>query len=151
MTDFLYSTEEVKWGKAGNEKVLNVRGLSVQDLTTAIRDHKDSLNKAFSFAEGRLEEDQNLTEFGMELMEQFPELVALLIALAADMPNRAGEIKHLPAPVQLRLMVAIYELTIEDTGGLQDFLHQVFAIINQLKKTTHSLNSQVGQIANTGT
>ena len=153
MTDFLYSTEEVKWGKAGKEKVLNVRGLSVQDLTTAIRTHKDSLNKAFSLAEGRLEEDQDLTEFGMELMEQFPDLVALLIALAADMPDRAGEIKHLPAPVQLKLMMAIYELTIEDTGGLQDFLQQVFAILKQVKTVTHSLKSDQGQdqIANTGT
>jgi|AntDeeMinimDraft_5_1070356.scaffolds.fasta_scaffold00686_20 hypothetical protein len=151
MNDFLYSTTDVRWGKAGKEKVLNVRGLSVQDLTTAIRTHKDSLNKAFSLAEGRLEEDQDLTEFGMELMEQFPDLVALLIALAADMPDRAGEIKHLPAPVQLKLMMAVYEMTIEDTGGLQDFLQQVFAIMKQVKTVTHSLNSTQDQIANSGT
>ena len=151
MNDFLYSTTDVRWGKAGKEKVLNVRGLSVQDLTTAIRTHKDSLNKAFSLAEGRLEEDQDLTEFGMELMEQFPDLVALLIALAADMPDRAGEVKHLPAPVQLKLMMAVYEMTIEDTGGLQDFLQQVFAILKQVKTVTHSLNSTQDQIANTGT
>jgi hypothetical protein len=109
------------------------------------------LNKAFSLAEGRNDEDQDLTEFGMELMDQFPDLVALLIALATDMSNRAGEIKHLPAPVQLRLMMAVYELTIEDTGGLQDFLQQVFAILKQVKTVTHSLKSGQGQIANTGT
>jgi hypothetical protein len=152
MTDFLYSTLEVKWGKAGKEKVLDVRGLSVQDLTTAIRTHKDSLNKAFSLAEGRIDEDQDLTEFGMELMDQFPDLVALLIALATDMSDRAGEIKHLPAPVQLRLMMAVYELTIEDTGGLQDFLQQVFTILKQVRTVTHSLKSDQGQMMmNTGT
>lgn len=141
MTDFLYNTEEVKWGREGNEKVLTVRGLSTQDLTIAIRTHKDSLTKAFQMAEGRLEDDQNLSEFGLELMEQFPGLVAQLIALATDKPDRAGEIQRLPAPIQLRLMLAIYELTVEDTGGLQDFLQQVFVILNRIKATTHSLNS----------
>lgn len=153
MTDFLYETKDVTWGKAGSEKVLRVRGLSTQDLTHAFRTHKDSINKAFALAENRVEDDQKITEFGMELMDQFPELVALLIALAADIPDRAGEIVRLPAPTQLRLMLAVYELTIEDTGGLQDFLQTVFALLNRVKTVTHSLNSPMepmGQ-ANTGT
>jgi hypothetical protein len=151
MNDFLYSTTDVRWGKEG-EKVLTVRGLSTQDLTIAIRTHKDSLTKAFSFVEERFDDDQSLTEFGMELMEQFPDLVALLIALAADMPDRAGEVLRLPAPLQLKLMEAIYELTIEDTGGLQDFLQNVFALLNRMKVTTRSLNSLRDQPeANTGT
>lgn len=151
MTDFLYETKDVTWGKAGAEKVLSVRGLSTQDLTIAFRTHKDSINKAFALAEGRVEDDQDITAFGMELMEQFPNLVALLIALAADIPDRAREISRLPAPTQLKLMLAVYELTIEDTGGLQDFLQQVFALLNRVKTATHSLNSREGQLANTGT
>lgn len=153
MTDFLYSTQDVKWGREGNEKVLTVRGLSTQDLTTAIRTHKDSLTKAFNLAEGRLEDDQSITEFGMELMEQFPELVAQLIALAADIPDKAGEVIRLPVPIQFRLVTAIYELTIEDTGGLEDFLDQVFAVLKRLRVTTHSLNSlqKTVETANTGT
>ncbi|KAE8546147.1 phage pre-tape measure protein [Marinobacter nauticus] len=151
MTDFLYSTKDVRWGKDG-EKVLTVRGLSTQDLTIAIRTHKDSLTRAFSMIEGRLDDDQSLTEFGMELMEQFPELVALLIALAADKPDKAGEVLRLPAPLQLKLVEAIYELTIEDTGGLQDFLQNVFVLLNRMKVTTHSLNSlREGPGASTGT
>lgn len=153
MTDFLYNTQEIKWGREGNEKVLTVRGLSTQDLTIAIRTHKDSLTKAFQMAEGRLENNSDLSEFGLELMEQFPGLVAQLIALATDKPDRAGEIERLPAPVQLRLMLAVYELTIEDTGGLQDFLQQVFVILDRIKATTHSLNSRPkpAMEANTGT
>jgi len=150
MNDFLYNTEDVKWGREGSERVLTVRGLSTQDLTITIRTHKDSLTKAFELAEGRLE-DENLTEFGLELMEQFPGLVAQLIALAADKPDKAGEIGCLPAPVQLRLMLAVYELTIEDTGGLQDFLQQVFAILNRIKATTHSLSSKPELMTNTST
>ncbi|MRJ43347.1 hypothetical protein AKK84_14060 [Idiomarina sp. FeN1w] len=89
----------------------------------------------------------------MELMEQFPGLVAQLIALATDKPDKAGEIERLPAPIQLKLMLAVYELTVEDTGGLQDFLQQVFAILDRIKATTHSLNlPQIpGQKANTST
>lgn len=153
MNDFLYNTEEVKWGREGKEKVLTVRGLSTQDLTIAIRTHKDSLTKAFQMAEGRLEDDQSLQEFGLELMEQFPGLVAQLIALATDKPDRAGEIQRLPAPIQLKLMLAIYGLTIEDTGGLQDFLQQVFVILDRVKATTHSLNLQQNPVekANTST
>ena len=143
----------MKWGREGSEKVLTVRGLSTQDLTTTIRTHKDSLTKAFNLAEGRLDNDQDITEFGLELMEQFPELVAQLIALAADKPDKAGEVIRLPVPIQLRLVVAIYELTIQDTGGLEDFLDQVFAVLKRLKVTTHSLNSLQKTVreANTGT
>lgn len=153
MNDFLYNTIDVTWGREGKEKVLTVRGLSTQDLTIAIRTHKDSLTKAFQMAEGRLDDNSDLSEFGLELMEQFPGLVAQLIALATDKSDRAGEIERLPAPVQLRLMLAVYELTIEDTGGLQDFLQQVFVILNRIKATTHSLNSpQTPEMeANTGT
>ena len=153
MNDFLYNTIDVTWGREGKEKVLTVRGLSTQDLTIAIRTHKDSLTKAFQMAEGRLDDNSDLSEFGLELMEQFPGLVAQLIALATDKSDRAGEIERLPAPVQLRLMLAVYELTIEDTGGLQDFLQQVFVILNRIKATTLSLNSpQTPEMeANTGT
>lgn len=150
MTDFLYDTLTVKWGKDGKRE-LSVRGLSTQDLTAVIKTHKDSINKAFQMAEGRVEDDQSLTEFGMELMDQFPELVASLIAHAADIPDRAGEVVRLPAPIQLQLMEAVYQLTIEDAGGLQDFLQRVFALLRSVKGTIPLLNSQQTPEANTGT
>lgn len=150
MTDFLYDTENVTWGRNG-DKNLVVRGLSSQDLSLAIKTHKDSLDKLFSLVEGRLGDKADIEAFGMELMDQFPELVALLIALAADMPDRAGELKKLPAPIQLRLVQAIYQLTLEDTGGLNDFLSRVFALLEKTKGMTHLLTSQQPTTANTGT
>lgn len=153
MTDFLYDTETVTWGKNG-KKSLTVRGLSSEDLTVAIRHHKESLDKLFNLVEGKLQlENDQLTGFGMELMDQFPSLVALLIALAADMPNRAGEVQRLPVPVQLRLIEAIYQLTIEDTGGLNDFLSRVFTLLRQVRTTMPLPNLKQEQVdsPNTGT
>ncbi len=147
----LYGTTKVTWGKDASRE-LSVRGLSTQDLTLVIKTHKDSLTKLFEAAEGRLENNEDLTGFGMELMDEFPDLVALLIALAADMPDKSGEVLRLPAPIQLRLMQAVYELTIEDTGGIEDFLQNVFALLKKVRGMTHSLNSlQPTQVANTGT
>lgn len=150
MSDFLYDTEVITWGVPGKEKSLTVRGLSSEDLTYAIRTHKDALNKMFSFAEEGLE-GNSLVALGAELLENFPEVVALLIALASDMkPEMSAQVRKLAAPIQLKLMMAVYRLTIEDTGGLQDFLGLVFGLLQKANQMTHWLNSKPA-VANTGT
>ena len=144
----LYDTETVTWGREGKERSLTVRGLSTRDLTTAIRSHGDSLNKLFQAAEGKLDAGDDLTTFGMELMDQFPDLVATLVALAADQPDRSGQILQLPAPTQLRLMEAIYTLTVVETGGLNDFLSRVFNVVRSVRQQQGALKALA---MNTGT
>lgn len=151
MSDILFDTEEVTWGREGKEKSLVVRGLSTSDLTIAIKTHKGSLEKLFAFAEGRLEEGQGVADFGFELLDQFPDLIADLIGLAADKPEISDQVKKLPAPVQLKLAEAIYRLTIEDTGGINDFLHQVFALLRGMNTATRSLNLEQMNEEKTGT
>lgn len=142
MSDFLLDREVITWGRIGKEKSLTVRGLSSEDLTIAIRQHKESLDKMFAFAEGAVS-DASLPALGAELLEKFPEVVALLITLAADMDqSEVSTIRKLPAPVQLKLMLAVYQLTVEDTGGLQDFLALVFGLLKRINQGTSWLNSR---------
>jgi hypothetical protein len=151
MSDFLFDTEEVTWGREGKEKSLAVRGLSTSDLSIAIKTHRESLEKLFGFAEGKLEDGQGVADFGFELLDQFPDLIADLIALAADKPDLGTQIKKLPAPVQLKLAEAVYRMTIEDTGGLQDFLHQVFTLVRAMRSQMPSMSSQQVNKGKTGT
>lgn len=150
MTDFLFDSEEVTWGRDG-KKSLSVRGLSTSDITIAIKTHKDSLEKLFSMAEQKFEDETSMAEMGMSLLDQFPDLLADLIALAADRPGDSEQIKKLPAPVQLKLAEAVYQLTIVDTGGLNDFLHQVFALMSQVRTAADSMNSKQAVEESTGT
>lgn len=144
----LFDTEVITWGK---DKSLTVRGLSSEDLTYAIRRHKDQLNQLFAFVEGNLDE-ASVTALGAELLDKFPDVIALLITLATDRNvSDVQQVRRLPAPVQLKLMMAIYRLTIEDTGGLQDFLELVFGLLRKINQTTSWLNTKSGAALNTGT
>lgn len=127
----------ITYGKDGSNK-LTVRGLSTHDLTQLARKNMDQLTDLFDLAEKGLQgSDDDLADFkvfGLELLDKFPELVAQMIALSADAPDLAGECLKLPAPIQLKVIIAIYELTIEDTGGLEDFLALVITIFEKAKK-----------------
>lgn len=132
VNEVLYDTEIIKFGKEG-KKSLIVRGLCTQDLTIAAKKHKGTMKELFDLLEGGLSAGRE-AEFGWELMDKFPDLAVQMIALAADMPDRAGELSKLPAPVQLKVLEAIYRLTIEDTGGMDDFLERVFSILALVKQ-----------------
>jgi len=151
MSDLLLDTEVITWGRVGKEKSLTVRGLSSEDLTVAIRQHKESLTKMFAFVEGTITE-ASLPVLGAELLEQFPEVIALLITLAADLDrSEVVNVRRLPAPVQLKAMMVIYQLTVEDTGGLQDFLALVFGLLKKLNQGASWLSSRsVQENPNTG-
>lgn len=148
MTDFLLETETVTWGKSG-QKSLTIRGLNGEDLTYAVTRHRKELDEMFKLFEAS--ESTPIEQVGLQMLNTFPEVISLLIALATDKPELASTIRKLPFPVQLKLMMGVYRLTIEEAGGLQDFLAIVFALIEKMKTMTHWLNSKSAQGANTGT
>ena len=92
MQDFVIPTEKVTWGKK-EQHTLEVRGLSFQDFTVLFQTHGKVVEELFPFIEGFLgaqpEGPVDAKAFGKELLFKAPEVVAHLIALATDMPNRA--------------------------------------------------------------
>lgn len=135
MTESLFDTLEIPYGR--NNRKLVVRGLSLTDVSKIIVDHKEDLDFLFDdktkdAAKEAVKDDPKA--FGWKLVTQFPVLASKLVALAADMPDRAGEVMNLPAPVQLNAIEAIYQLTVEDNGGLQDFLDRILRTIETVKQ-----------------
>lgn len=135
MTQITVDYETISYGKDGRNKLV-IRGLSTADITFIAKRNMEQLEKLFDLFENGLGEQADPKVFGMELMEQFPDLVAQIIALAADSPDQAGECAKLPGPVQLKAVIAVYDLTIEDTGGLNDFLAQAVAVMDRMKTPT---------------
>lgn len=131
MTESLFDTLEIPYGR--NNRKLVVRGLSLTDVSRIIVDHKEDLDFLFDDKTKEAVKDDPKA-FGWKLVSQFPVLASKLVALAADMPDRAGEVMNLPAPVQLNAIEAIYQLTVEDNGGLQDFLDRILRTIETVKQ-----------------
>lgn len=106
-----------------NGQKIEIRGLSMQDLAILYKDNREDLVKVYDFFKSNQSGDNvEVSELGSEFIFKFGKFAVFLIALAADEPDRAGEFSKLPFPVQLQMLLSIYNLTIEDSGGLDNFL-----------------------------
>ncbi len=154
MTDFHISTETIEWGPRPNR--ITVRGLSFEDFTVMFTTFGKETDQIFKFIESANSgeaADFDSTAFGKDLIFKAPKAVASLIALAADMPDRATEVARMPLPVQVKAMEAIYRMTIEEAGGLSDFLALVRRIAKSVSQTTRLMSSPQTSLdlTNTGT
>lgn len=100
-----------------------VRGMNVEDLTYLTTHYFEDMVKALethglSLSETTLDNRESLAELFLLLVRDFPGLVAEMISRAAEEPDKLDQIRRIAFPVQLQLLHAITELTIEDAGGL---------------------------------
>lgn len=145
MTEFFISTETIEWGPENKRNKIIVRGLSFEDFTTLFKTYGKETDQIFKFIEGVQTggtADFDAKAFGTDLIMQAPKAVANLIALAADMPDRATQVARIPLPVQVRAMEAIYRMTVEEAGGIYDFLALVLRIAKGVSQTARLMSSQ---------
>lgn len=146
MTDFFISTETIEWGPENKRNRIEVRGLSFEDFTRLFTEYGKTTDQIFQFIEniqssnGKMDFDAKA--FGADLIVKAPKAVASLIALAADMPDRATQVARMPLPVQVRALEAIYRMTVEEAGGLSDFLALLLRIAREVSQTARLMNSQ---------
>lgn len=148
---FVIATEEVRWGQKERAQVLTVRGLSYQDFMVLFTTFGKGVDQVLSFIDasskgGKVPDDFDLKEFGMGMIGSSPQVVALLIALAADLPSNRDDVARMPLPAQIDALEKIYELTVTEAGGLADFLALVSRIARNVTKATHSLRSNQAQM-----
>jgi hypothetical protein len=148
MQDFIIPTEKVMWGKE-SANGLEVRGLSFHDFTVLFSQYGSAVDKIFELIEGDSSAAKDFAEsidvkaFGADLIKKAPQLVATLIALAADIPDRATQTERIPLPVQIKLLEAIYRLTVEDTGGLTNFIQLVMGLAKEVRLTARAFNPTI--------
>ncbi len=100
--------------------LMEVRGLSIEDVSVLIRQHLPDLEKLYDLAQtmpgnavARLADDG----FLLKLVTDAPNLAAHVISLAADEPTMADKAKRLPIATQVLALQATARLTFEDIGG----------------------------------
>lgn len=151
--DFEGSVKEIKLPKGQR---MTVRGLALSDVTLIFRQHANDVETIFtSFAQDgkqltqvgdpKYAEKAVATKFGEQLLSNFPDLVASIIAYGSDEPTLAHKARQLPFPVQMEAINAIAELTFVE----EDSLKKVAEIVIQMVQKTTELLGELNQQATT--
>jgi hypothetical protein len=112
-----------------NGKVIaTVRGLNFEDISRLVRNHLTELTMVFHSAttDGKLlPENIDMNSLMFSLVIKAPDTAGLMLALGCDEPDAIEKAKVLPAPLQLKILGEIANLTFEDVGGPLAFLAMV--------------------------
>jgi len=124
-----------------------VRGLSLTDVTTLIREHLPDLESLVDIAGEVVPDINNVTHddlgrIAISLAEQAPGFVANLIALAADATDEksVSAALKLPFPVQVKALVEIADVTFAEVGGVKKAVESIAGLMKmkqaQINRTT---------------
>lgn len=122
LSEVIIPTRSIKVG----ESSFDVQGLSLSILADLIQNHIEDVSSALAVIDEMQRADlseESLIASILGIVNEAPKLAAKLIVLAAgDDSDKAIEVAvSLPTPVQIEALRAVYELTIEDIGGIKKF------------------------------
>lgn len=124
--------------------VVEVRALSLADLTTLFRRHTGAFTGLFekyvaqaSKADPTATMQQAFQSWQVMggasilggVLDSFPDLVADAIAHGADEPQHANLVRMFPAGAQLELALHVVNLTVEAEGGVKKFMGTVGTLL----------------------
>lgn len=131
--DFTIPTKTIEYK---GSPVLDVRGLSFNDISYLILQHRDDVDKlvtlwdAYSQRGGFSEmKEAVIIQYGFELLREAPGILAHVIAVAADAHESFARIAKLPSSVQIDALKAIGNMTIEDFGGAKKMLETLWTTV----------------------
>ena len=108
-----------------------VTGLSLNHLTVLVREHFPDLDAIFDLFQNV--ETMGRADFeplALSLISNAPGFAANVIALAAG-EGSAEDAERLPAPIQLRALLDIGELTFAEVGGVGKALEMVTSLLRK--------------------
>ena len=136
--------------RVDDNQSFQVRGLSLTDIMAAMADYGPQMTLAFAKIMGGNEAKGPITQNAIRdqikgLAGEFPDLLAALIALAADDydPGMVEQAKALPMLAQMDAIEAVFQLTFQSEGDVGKLME---ALTRGLVKATGAL-SQVGEIS----
>lgn len=129
---------------------VEVRGLSLPDLSTLVDAHLETVTDLFNKFTGRDPNSFTNADAGTlarELVVKFPAICTHVIALAADVIDHFDDVAKLPPDVQVASLEKIATLTFQMQGGLGNFVETVLRIAkganglsDQIKKPRNLVN-----------
>lgn len=147
--EFFAPREAVKYNGI---EVCDVRGITPDDLARIMVENAADVEQVFTM----LERDDTLKDIAKDdpeavmgamkthgksffnmLITKVPELIAKIIAVAADDPEGYDHIrKNFVLPVQLEAITTVAKLTFVDSNGFKAFLGNVLALAGKSDETT---------------
>jgi len=115
----------------GNDDPVVVRGLSFSDISVLVEGYAPELKRLFDEISGDVEnlDNADVLKFAKVLFAQVPDMAAVIIALAADEPDAAEQVKSLPFPLQVEMVEAIALLTFSTQGGPKKVVETVLRLV----------------------
>lgn len=114
----------------GPTTALELRGLTLTEITTLLSKYKNLLVMFIDAGATKAE----------TVIAQSPDMVAEIIAIAADAADQVEDVKRLPFAVQVEAVAAVWELSVPDVKKLIESLSKVAAALEEGNKPLRSLN-----------
>lgn len=134
LSDLVIATREIHY----NGSHFTVRGIGFNDVVHLYRDHGHRLDELVSEIPSVANSSAVASMIG-----RFPEIAAQGIALASNEPDQAETVARLPAGIQIKALLAIWELTLQDAGGIDQLLGEIIAAIGAAKESMVLVNRQL--------
>ena len=129
LADIQQESHTVKVGEAS----FTVTGLSLNGLSTLVKNHIDELEQVLDLFDG----DVTTEQFGstaLKLVNEAPGLAANIIAVASGEPQYAHLVSRLPFPVQIEALEAIGRMTFQEVGGVKKTIQLLLRLIGGLRQ-----------------
>lgn len=135
LKDFVVASQVVSF-KGGS---LNLRGLSLNDISTLARDYLPEIEKLFGMYASEEQRENALSEsvkFAATVVREAPAMIGQLIAMAGDDLGSASTAMRLPLPVQMHAIRIIFEMTFEEAGGAKKFFDSMMGLMRVIQPTS---------------
>ena len=118
-----------------NPLTVSVRGLNLADIGLLVGGHMEEFRRLADIWEGASQEiwaNIQKDNFIVKLVTEVPSMAATVIALACDEPENRVVATTLPLAFQVKVIIEIMRLTLEDAGGPKEFAALVMANVRTL-------------------
>ena len=125
---------------------VSVRGLSLDDLTVLLKHHLQDLDNLMEIYQRDVKDELAIAaavQYGVSLAREAPGLVAHVISLACDEPDKVDRARILPLPIQVELLKAIGSLTFEEVGGAKKFFESLQTLTAAIRPGTRKTASPI--------
>jgi|PlaIllAssembly_1097288.scaffolds.fasta_scaffold00010_30 hypothetical protein len=119
--DLLPPPVEINLGRG----TLQLRGLSLEDVVSLITKHKEAFSLFFAN-----EGDPDMSA----IVATAPDMVAEIIAKAANMEDQKEDVKLIPAALQLVALTAVWEASVPDPLAVRKAIERLQGEVSKLKK-----------------
>jgi hypothetical protein len=154
ITNVMISTESIEHtNQDGSKGCIEVRGIAVADLMQAAHKYGPQLVLAFSKLQSNGSDslqDKDVRTLIWEVSTEIPDVLAAVLAMAADEYNAAGVelMRKLPLDKQAEVMTAVFSLSFASEGSLEKLVALMVEWMGQVRQ---AMGAVTRQTSTTGT